>query len=77
MFLSVQIPRFFRYIISTPALQPSILWIESVWFNPKLINRIKEEAVAVSQLSELGEIWKEADVIGIDEGQFYKDVSNK
>ena len=28
-------------------------------------------------LSELGEDWKEYDVIGIDEGQFFKDVSLK
>ena len=27
------------------------------------------------RLEELGEIWKEYDVIGIDEGQFYEDVS--
>ena len=38
--------------------------------------RIKEEAVSVSELSQLGEAWKEADVIGVDEAQFYKDVSD-
>ena len=37
--------------------------------------RIKEGAVAVTTLAELDESWKEADVIGIDEAQFYKDVS--
>ena len=37
--------------------------------------RIKEGAVAVTTLAELGESWKEADVIGVDEAQFYKDVS--
>ena len=36
--------------------------------------RVKEEAVAVTMLAELGDRWKEYDCIGIDEGQFYKDV---
>ena len=30
----------------------------------------------MSALSELGDSWKQADVIGIDEAQFYKDVSH-
>ena len=30
----------------------------------------------MSALSELGDTWKSADVIGIDEAQFYKDVSH-
>jgi len=30
----------------------------------------------VTTLAELGDDWKEFDVIGIDEGQFYTDVSN-
>ena len=36
---------------------------------------MKQEARAVSRLSELGDDWREYDVIGIDEGQFYLDVS--
>ena len=28
-------------------------------------------------LSELGDSWKQYDVLGIDEGQFFKDVSVK
>lgn len=31
--------------------------------------------MAVMKLAELGERWREFDCIGIDEGQFYKDVS--
>lgn len=38
---------------------------------------MKEAAHAVTKLSELGELWKQYDVIGIDEGQFYTDVSLK
>ncbi len=34
-----------------------------------------QKAVAVKLLSELGDAWLEFDCIGIDEGQFYKDVS--
>lgn len=30
--------------------------------------------MAVTKLSELGNQWKDYDVIGIDEGQFYADV---
>ena len=37
--------------------------------------RVKQDARAVSRLSELGDEWHEYDVIGIDEGQFYLDVS--
>lgn len=37
-------------------------------------DKIKEGAVAVTTLAELGESWKEADVIGVDEAQFYKDA---
>jgi len=37
---------------------------------------MKKEAIAVRALSELGDLWKKFDVIGIDEGQFYADVSN-
>ena len=29
----------------------------------------------MTTLAELGDTWKEYDVIGIDEGQFYQDVS--
>lgn len=38
--------------------------------------RVKEEAVAVTKLAELGDSWRHYDCIGIDEGQFYKDVSS-
>ena len=31
-------------------------------------------ACAVKELSEIGNIWLNYDVIGIDEGQFFKDV---
>ena len=31
--------------------------------------------MSVRQLSELGDSWRNYDCIGIDEGQFYKDVS--
>jgi hypothetical protein len=30
----------------------------------------------VTTLAELGDTWKDFDVIGIDEGQFYSDVSS-
>lgn len=43
--------------------------------NSLLLYRVKENAVSVRQLSELGESWRNYDCIGIDEGQFYKDVS--
>lgn len=33
------------------------------------------KATALKLLSELGEDYKNYDVIGIDEGQFFKDVS--
>lgn len=36
---------------------------------------MKQAAKAVTTLSELGDEWKNYDVIGIDEGQFYSDVS--
>jgi len=35
---------------------------------------MKKEAIAVRALSELGDLWKKFDVIGIDEGQFYADI---
>ena len=37
--------------------------------------RLKQMATPVTKLSELGASWKDYDVIGIDEGQFYSDVS--
>jgi len=37
--------------------------------------RILRTAIACMKLSEIGDIWKEFDVIGIDEGQFFEDVS--
>jgi hypothetical protein len=38
--------------------------------------RIKQQAISVSKLAEVGDQWKKWDVIGIDEGQFYPDVSS-
>ena len=35
---------------------------------------IKKSAIAVRDLSELGDNWMNYDVIGIDEGQFFKDI---
>ena len=35
---------------------------------------LKRNATAVLQLSHLGDIWKQYDVIGIDEGQFFEDI---
>ena len=32
--------------------------------------------MAVKALSEIGDTWKNYEVIGIDEGQFFRDVSN-
>ena len=32
------------------------------------------KAVSCSKLAEIGDEWKEYDVIGIDEGQFFADV---
>jgi hypothetical protein len=37
---------------------------------------LKKTAVAVKELSEIGDEWMDFDVIGIDEGQFFSDVSN-
>ena len=48
------------------------MWTNQINF---LTFRVKQEARAVSRLSELGDDWREYDVIGIDEGQFYLDVS--
>tara|TARA_B110000285_G_scaffold198622_1_gene231209 strand:+ start:198 stop:332 length:135 start_codon:yes stop_codon:yes gene_type:complete len=36
-------------------------------------NKIK--AVCVTKLSEIGDTWKNYDVVGVDEGQFFLDVS--
>ena len=36
-------------------------------------NKIK--AVCVKTLAEIGDKWKNYDVIGVDEGQFFTDVS--
>ncbi len=33
------------------------------------------KAVAASELSEVGDEWRNHDVIGIDEGQFFPDVT--
>lgn len=32
-------------------------------------------AIGARALNEVGDIWKQYDVIGIDEGQFFPDVS--
>ena len=37
--------------------------------------RVKAAAVAVKELAEIGDLWTKYDVIGIDEGQFFCDVS--
>ena len=45
-------------------------------FSPSnLLFRVLRKAVACTRLSEIGDTWKEFDVIGIDEGQFFEDVS--
>ena len=36
---------------------------------------LKRQAVAVKEIKEIGDDWKNFDVIGIDEGQFFTDVS--
>lgn len=36
-------------------------------------NKIK--AVAVKELADIGDKWNNYDVIGVDEGQFFPDVS--
>lgn len=37
---------------------------------------LKKEAIPVNTLSEVGNSWKQFDVIGIDEGQFFMDLVN-
>jgi thymidine kinase len=37
-------------------------------------DNLKRQAVAVKQISEVGDDWKSFDVIGIDEGQFFTDI---
>ena len=37
--------------------------------------RLTENARAVTRLEELGDSWRDYDVLGVDEGQFYLDVS--
>ena len=39
--------------------------------------RVKQDAVSLQKLSDLKDVWKNYDCIGIDEGQFYDDVSKK
>ena len=39
--------------------------------------RVKQDAVSLQTLSDLKDLWKSYDCIGIDEGQFYEDVSNR
>jgi hypothetical protein len=56
-----------NYHTQDPALFPLLT---------ELFFRLKQEAIAVSRLQEVGDKWKHWDVIGIDEGQFYPDVSS-
>ena len=37
--------------------------------------RHESKAVGATRLSDIGEEWKFYDVIGVDEGQFFEDVS--
>ena len=39
------------------------------------VHRLTENARAVTRLEELGDSWRDYDVLGVDEGQFYLDVS--
>lgn len=39
--------------------------------------RVEKQAAACHTLRELGDMWREFQVIGIDEGQFFDDVSKK
>ena len=38
-------------------------------------DRQTTKAVGATSLSEIGDLWKSFDVIGLDEGQFFEDVS--
>lgn len=40
-------------------------------------DNLKKTAVAVKELSEIGDEWMDFDVIGIDEGQFFSDIVEK
>lgn len=40
-------------------------------------DNLKRQAVAVREISEVGDDWKSFDVIGIDEGQFFTDIVAK
>lgn len=42
---------------------------------PIYLCRIQSKAVSCALLAEIGDDYKDYDVIGIDEGQFFKDVS--
>jgi thymidine kinase len=35
---------------------------------------LSKEAIPVEKLSELGDVWMNFDVIGVDEGQFFTDI---
>ena len=35
---------------------------------------IKKDAIPVTTLAEVGDLWRDFDVIGIDEGQFFSDL---
>jgi hypothetical protein len=42
---------------------------------PNSCCRQKKKAVSCKKLSDIGQMWRDYEVIGIDEGQFFEDVS--
>jgi thymidine kinase len=43
-------------------------------FNMSTHSGISTEAIPVPVLANIGETWKEFDVVGVDEGQFFPDI---
>ena len=64
-------PLIFRYFKNYDCL----LWYSLKLIRTFLINRQVRCAIACKTLSELEDSWRHFDVIGIDEGQFFDDVS--